>query len=77
MKNLNYLMNHILYQDYFEYIIKKHDTVTDNPAIMIYVNKIKNTITFKVKTGHCLEFLTSEIMELLGSTKSKINKDKK
>ena len=28
-------------QDYFEYIFKKHETVTDNPSKMIYVNKIK------------------------------------
>ena len=27
-------------QDYFKYILKKHETVTDNPSIMIYVNKI-------------------------------------
>ena len=32
--------------DYFEYIIKKHETVTDNPPIRIYVNKIENKITF-------------------------------
>ena len=28
-------------QDYFEYIFRKHDTVTDNPSIRIYINKIK------------------------------------
>ena len=27
-------------QDYFEYIIKKHEAVTDNPSIRIYGNKI-------------------------------------
>ena len=26
--------------DYFEYIIKQYETVTDNPPIRIYVNKI-------------------------------------
>ena len=26
-------------QDYFEYILKKHETVADNPSIKIYVNK--------------------------------------
>ena len=31
-------------QDYFEYIIKKYDTVTDNPSIIIYVNKTPETI---------------------------------
>ena len=28
-------------QYYFEYIIKKHETITDNPPVQIYVNKIK------------------------------------
>ena len=27
---------------YFEYILKKHETVTDNPSIMIYANEIEN-----------------------------------
>ena len=42
---------------------------------MIYVNKIENRITFKIKTGYYLELLTSETMKLLGSTKSNITKD--
>ena len=62
-------------QDYFKYMLKKHETVTDNPSIMIYVNKIENRIMFKIKTGYYLELLTSETMKLLGSTKSKIPKD--
>ena len=28
------------YQEYFEYIIKKHETVINNPSIKIYLNKI-------------------------------------
>ena len=28
-------------QDYFEYSIKKHETIADNPPVQIYVNKIK------------------------------------
>ena len=43
---------------------------------MIYVNKIENRITFKIKTGYYFELLTPEIMKLLGSTKNKIDKDK-
>ena len=43
---------------------------------MIYVNKIENRITFKIKAGYYLELLTPETIKLLGSTKSKINKDK-
>ena len=52
-------------QDNFEYIIKKHEAVADNPPIRIYVNKIENRITFKIKTGHNLEHLTHETMKLL------------
>ena len=37
-------------QGYFEYIIKKHKTMTNNPPIRIYVNKIENRITFKTET---------------------------
>ena len=74
MKSLNYLMEHILYQN-FEYILKKHETVTDNPSIRKYVNKIENRITFKIKTGYYLELFTPETMKLLGSTKNKITKD--
>ena len=32
-------------QDYFKHILKKHETVTDNPLIMIYINKIEKRIT--------------------------------
>ena len=53
-------------QDYFEYTIK---TLVDNPPVQIYVNKIKNKIVFKVKTGYRLELLTEETMQLLGSSK--------
>ena len=33
-------------------------------------------MTFKIKDGYSLEFLTSETMKLLGNTESKITKDK-
>ena len=42
----------------------------------MYVNKIENMVTFKIKNGYSLELLTSETMKLLGSTKNKITKDK-
>ena len=54
-------------QDYFEYIIKKHETIADNPPVQIYVNKTKSRITFKIKTGYKLELLTEETMQLLES----------
>ena len=56
-------------QVYFEFIIKKHETLTETPPVQIYVNKIKNRIVFKVKTGYKFELLTSETIKLLGSTK--------
>ena len=63
-------------QDYFEYILKKHSESVDNPSIRIYVNKIENRITFKIKNGYYLELLTPETMKLLGSAENKINKVK-
>ena len=63
-------------QDYFEYILQKHSQSVDNPSIRIYANKIENRITFKIKKEYYLELLTPETMKLLGSTQSKITKDK-
>ena len=63
-------------QDYFEYILKKHSENVDDPSIRIYVNKIENRITFKIKSGYHFELLTPETMKLLGGTESKITKDK-
>ena len=63
-------------QDYSEYILKKHGENIDKPSVKIYVNKIKNRITFKIKNGYSLELLTPETMKLLGSTENRITKDK-
>ena len=63
-------------QDYFEYVLKKHSESVDNPSIRMYINRIENRITFKIKSGYYLELLTPETMKLLGSTESKITKDK-
>ena len=64
-------------QGYFEYILKKHGEGIDKPPIQIYVNKIENRVTYKIKNGYSLEVLTPERMKLLGSTKNKITKEKK
>ena len=37
-------------QRYLEYIIKKHETVTDTAPILIYPNNVINRIVFKIKT---------------------------
>ena len=58
-------------QDYFEYIIKKHETIADNPPGQIVVNKIKNRSFLKIKAGYKLELLSPETMRLLGSTKKR------
>ena len=63
-------------QDYFEYILEKHGENIDKPSVKIFINKIQNTITFKIKNRHSLELLTPETMILLGSTENKIPKDK-
>ena len=63
-------------QDYFEFIIKKHETLTNNPPIKIYSNKIKNRIVFEINTGYKLELLTPKTMKLLGSTNKDVDKDK-
>ena len=63
-------------QHYFEYIIKKHETIADNPPVQIYVNKIKNRIVFKIKTGYKLELLSEETVQILGSSKNVIDKNK-
>ena len=42
----------------------------------MYVNRIEKRITFKTKNRYYLELLTPETMKLLGSTESKITKNK-
>ena len=36
-------------QDYLEYIPKRHSENIDNPSIKLFVNKIENRVTFKIK----------------------------
>ena len=68
------MMDHI--QDYFEYAIRKHETIEVNPPVQIYPNKIKSRIVFKTKTRYKLELLSPETMELLGKVKRDAGKDK-
>ena len=63
-------------QDYFEYILKKYGKNFDKTSVKIYLNKIENRITFKIKNGYSLELLIPETMKLLGSTENKITEDK-
>ena len=63
-------------ENYFEYIIKKHETISNTSPILIYGNKIKNRIVFKIKLGYKLELLSKETMALLGSSSNTIESDK-
>ena len=62
MMTLNYQMDHIQYQIFkikyilFKYILKKYSESVDNPSIKIYVNKIENSVTFKLKMDIILNF---------------------
>ena len=75
-------MNPILYQIFkiilsiFKFIFKKYEEDIDKASIQIYVNKIENMVTFKIKNGYSLELLTLETKKLLGSSENKITKDK-
>ena len=63
-------------QDYFEYIIKKHEKFTHNPPVKISVKKLENRIRSKIKIVYYFELLMPEKMKLLGRSNSKITKDK-
>ena len=57
-------------QDYFEYILTRYVEKTCHASIRIYIHRIENRTTLKIKAGYYLELLTSETMKLLGRTKS-------
>ena len=63
-------------QDYFEFIIKNPETLTEDLPIQIYPIKIKNRIVFEIKTRYKLQLLYPETMKLLGSAKKDVDKDK-
>ena len=63
-------------EDYFEYIIKKYETIAETAPTLIYTNNITNRIVFKINTGYKLELLSKETTKLLGSTTSIIDADK-
>ena len=54
--------------------MKKHKGVDDN-LIRIFVDKIENKITYKIKIRYYCAILTLETMKFLGSTKGKTTKN--
>ena len=65
-------------QNYIGYIIKKHETLPNNPPIHIYIKRInsKFKFTFKINVGFKLVLQTPEAIKLIGSTKTFIDKTK-
>ena len=63
-------------QDCIEYIVKKHETLSTNPPIHIYINWINNRLVFEIKDGYKLDLQTFETMKLSDSTKKLIDKTK-
>ena len=57
-------------QCYFEYIIKKHDTLKITAPIYVYINRIDNRLAFKIRDGYKLDLQTPGTMKLFGSTKN-------
>ena len=56
-------------QDYIEYIIKNHETLTAIPPIHFYINRINDRLMFKIKDDYKLELQTPVTMKLFGSIK--------
>ena len=63
-------------QDYIDYMIKKHETLTTISPTHVYINRIHNRLVIKIKDGYKLELQTPETMKLFGSTKELIGKTK-
>ena len=64
----------VRYWSLYQVYQKKNETLTINPPILIYINRINNRLVFKTKDGYELELQSPEIMILFGSTKKWIEK---
>ena len=74
LPNSFYCVSYI--QDHIEYIIKKHETLTTMSPIHVYINRINNSLAFKIKDWYKLELQIPETIKLFGSTKKIIDKTK-
>ena len=57
-------------QDYIEYIIKNHETLTTIPDTNFEINRINNRYLLKIKDGYKLELQTYKAIELFDNKKS-------
>ena len=58
LANRSYSVSDI--QDYIEYNIKKHETLTTTPPIHVYINIINNRLVLEIKDVYKLEFQKPE-----------------
>ena len=58
------------------FLSKTTKTLTSNTPMRIYINKLGNRTTFKIKLGYYLELWTLKTVKLLGSAENKITKGK-
>ena len=56
-------------QDYIEFIIKKHKTLTTIPPIHVYINRINKRLVFKIKDGYQIEIQMPEKWNLVAQRK--------
>ena len=59
-------------QDYIEFIITKHETLTTISRIHVSINRINNRLLFKIKDGYELELQAPKSMKLLESAEKLI-----
>ena len=53
---------------------KKHEKITTNPPIQIYLNEVHDRMTCQIKLRYVFELLMPEATKLLQSTGKKIHK---
>ena len=55
---------------------KKHETLSNNSPIYIYIKWINNRLVFTIKSGYKLDLQMAETKKLFGSKKKFIDKTK-
>ena len=65
------LTQFLIFPGYFEFTIKKHETLIENSPIQIYPNKSKNRIAFKRKTGYKLALFNEINNEIIRKYKKR------
>lgn len=58
-------------QDYFKYIVKKYETLTDKSQVQIHVKKFKAELHLRLKRDTILNFRHQELQICLEALKEK------